>query len=295
MQWIRTHKNIIISGIIVVVVLTAAFFLGNPHDSGQAANGGVATGDSQEANGLAKATADNLDGDGTEKGTEADSKVDSEAASEADVEASTETNAKTNAETNIEADNAKGETRAEVTGSEGNGKQATEGATPSVTTEAAKGQVAGTEQTTAAGSGNTTGESSTTEKVTTEQTAATTTEAVTFQCSITISCADILNHMDTLKPEKEGLIPANGVILSTTITVTEGETVYEVLRRACTNAGIPMDASAGYVKGIQNIYEFDCGGISGWKYCVNGTYPNYGSSSYILKEGDIIQWNYICN
>lgn len=121
------------------------------------------------------------------------------------------------------------------------------------------------------------------------------TEAATFQCTVTISCSDILNNMDSLKPEKAGLVPESGIILSTTVTVTEGETAYEVLRRACTNAGIPLDASAGYVKGIQNLYEFDCGSNSGWKYTVNGMFPNYGSNAYVLKEGDSVLWNYSCN
>lgn len=134
-----------------------------------------------------------------------------------------------------------------------------------------------------------------TTEATTQATTQATTEAVTFNCSITISCSDILNHMDNLKAEKAGLIPANGLILSTTVTVTEGETVMDVLRRACSDANVIVDASSGYVRGIQNIYERDCGTTSGWMYCVNGVYPNYGAASYVLKEGDSIQWNYSCS
>jgi len=30
-------------------------------------------------------------------------------------------------------------------------------------------------------------------------------------------------------------------------------------------------------------------------YSVNGEYPNYGASSYNLKDGDKVEWRYTCN
>ena len=30
-------------------------------------------------------------------------------------------------------------------------------------------------------------------------------------------------------------------------------------------------------------------------YKVNGEFPNYGSSRYMIKEGDTIEWVYTCN
>jgi hypothetical protein len=33
----------------------------------------------------------------------------------------------------------------------------------------------------------------------------------------------------------------------------------------------------------------------GWMYKVNGWFPNYGCSSYTLKDGDTIVWCYTCN
>ena len=47
-----------------------------------------------------------------------------------------------------------------------------------------------------------------------------------------------------------------------------------------------------YIKGIQNIYEYDAGPLSGWMYRVNGWFPNFGASQYELKEGDTIEWVY---
>ena len=50
-----------------------------------------------------------------------------------------------------------------------------------------------------------------------------------------------------------------------------------------------------YVEGIGNLYEFDCGELSGWMYKVNGSFPNYGCSKYILSPGDKIEWVYTCD
>ena len=53
--------------------------------------------------------------------------------------------------------------------------------------------------------------------------------------------------------------------------------------------------NSNYIQGINNLYEFDCGDLSGWQYIVNGWSPNYGCSRYIVKEGDAIEWRYTCD
>ena len=50
-----------------------------------------------------------------------------------------------------------------------------------------------------------------------------------------------------------------------------------------------------YVQGINNLYEFSCGELSGWMYRVNGVFPNYGCSKYVLKDGDVVEWVYTCD
>ena len=52
---------------------------------------------------------------------------------------------------------------------------------------------------------------------------------------------------------------------------------------------------SAYIEGINNIYEFDAGGGSGWMYKVNGWFPNYGCSNYELKNGDVMVWCYTTN
>lgn len=124
----------------------------------------------------------------------------------------------------------------------------------------------------------------------------------TYTCTFSIECSTILNNIGDLNPNKRELLPANGVILSPTqVTFYEGESVYDVLKRVCQEKGIHMESSwtpiynSAYVEGIHNLYEFDCGELSGWMYRVNGWYPNYGSSRYQLAQGEVVEWRYTCD
>ena len=121
-------------------------------------------------------------------------------------------------------------------------------------------------------------------------------------CTISISCSTILNNMSDLKSGKEEFVPSDGWILAATeVEFTEGESVHDVLQRVCKDAGIQMESSftpaynSAYVEGINNLYEFDCGQLSGWMYNVNGWFPNYGCSKYTVQDGDVINWVYTCN
>ena len=127
-------------------------------------------------------------------------------------------------------------------------------------------------------------------------------KGTSYTCTFSIECSTILNNMDQLDPDKLEMVPSNGVILKTTkVTFYEGESVYDVLQRVCKDKNIHMEASwtpiynSAYVEGIHNLYEFDCGNLSGWMYRVNGWYPNYGCSRYQLKQGDTVEWRYTCD
>ena len=120
--------------------------------------------------------------------------------------------------------------------------------------------------------------------------------STSYTCTFSISCATILNNWDKCDESKKPLVPADGVILpSTTVTITEGESVMSVLKRACGDAGIPVSSSGSYVRGINGLFEKNVGRSSGWMYCVGGTFPSYGADSYTLSGGENIQWLYTCN
>ena len=123
-----------------------------------------------------------------------------------------------------------------------------------------------------------------------------------FHCTLSISCATILDNMDKCDKNKRELVPEDGWILPPTeVTFFEGESVFQVLKRTCKQKGIHMEFentpiyNSANIEGINNLYEFDVGELSGWMYSVNGWYPNYGCSRYALKDGDVVEWRYTCD
>lgn len=178
----------------------------------------------------------------------------------------------------------------------------TEPATESTTEPATKPTVEPTTESTTKPATEPTTEPTTesTTEPTMEPTEAPTTEPAPT-VSLSIRCDTILNNWDNLDPAKAGFVPSNGWILSTTVEITAGETVFDVLKRACSAYGIQLEYSWSpmyntyYVEGINNLYEFDCGPESGWMYKVDGWFPNYGCSAYSLSGGESIVWCYTCN
>lgn len=121
-------------------------------------------------------------------------------------------------------------------------------------------------------------------------------------CSIEIRCDTVLNHLETLDEAKAPYVPESGVVLAKTeVSFTEGETAFDVLQRVCTEASIQLEYSwtpvydSYYIEGINHLYEFDCGGQSGWMYKVNEVFPNYGCSGHTVQPGDEIVWCYTCD
>lgn len=121
-------------------------------------------------------------------------------------------------------------------------------------------------------------------------------------CTISIECSSILDNWDDLKSSKAEFVPSDGWILyPSEISFTPGDTVFDVLKSACSQAGIQMSSQytplygSYYIEGINQLYEFDCGQNSGWMYSVNGWFPNYGCSSYTVEDGDNIEWRYTCD
>lgn len=124
----------------------------------------------------------------------------------------------------------------------------------------------------------------------------------TLKCTFSISCATVLDNMNILDKSKKEIIPDDGWILKpVTVTFNEGESVFDVLKQVCKENKIQLEFSmtpiynSAYIEGINNLYEFDCGSLSGWMYEVNDWFPNYGCSRYEVKNGDVIEWQYTCS
>ena len=112
-----------------------------------------------------------------------------------------------------------------------------------------------------------------------------------YTCTLSISCATILDNMELCNKEKRELVPEDGWILKPmTVTFYEGESVFNILQRTCKQQKIHMEFentpiyNSAYIEGINNLYEFDVGNTSGWMYKVNGWFPNYGCSRYQLQR-----------
>lgn len=124
---------------------------------------------------------------------------------------------------------------------------------------------------------------------------------VTHTCTLSVRCDTILDNMEWLDPEKKELVPGDGIVFpATEVRFYEGESVFNVLQREMKKAKIHMEFSdtpmynSAYIEGIHNLYEFDCGELSGWMYKVNDWFPNYGCSRYQLQDGDVVEWVYTC-
>ena len=120
-------------------------------------------------------------------------------------------------------------------------------------------------------------------------------------CSLEIRCDKLVGNPE-LDPDKVELIPGDGVLFRAEgVEFFEGESVFNVLQRTLKQnkqhlefAQSPLYDSS-YIEGICNLYQFDCGNLSGWLYRVNDWYPNYGCSQYVLQSGDVIIWDYTCD
>lgn len=107
--------------------------------------------------------------------------------------------------------------------------------------------------------------------------------------TLTIRCDAVAGRSDASH------IPSDGVILAATeCAVEEGDTVLDILTRAAGQQGLHLETNGGYVEGINHLYEFDFGDLSGWVYSVNGESPSVGCGDYRLSDGDVIEWQYTC-
>ena len=120
-----------------------------------------------------------------------------------------------------------------------------------------------------------------------------------FFVTLSVRADMILNNKHLLHRDKHELVPADGIIFPVTEVIAyEGESVFNVLQREMRRNGIHMSSrftpmfNSAYVEAINNLYEFDVGSLSGWMYSVNGWFPNFGASRYLLSPGDAIEWLY---
>lgn len=129
-----------------------------------------------------------------------------------------------------------------------------------------------------------------------------TAESYENRCTLSIDCSSVLAHEDRLSDAQLAYIPVNGLIFEASeIGFHAGETAFDVALRACESAGVAVEynttplTGSSYIEGINQLYEFDCGELSGWKYSVNGEWPGIAATDYTLSDGDLVLWYFTCD
>lgn len=132
-------------------------------------------------------------------------------------------------------------------------------------------------------------------------------------CLITIDVTDIKDNMDLLKSEKQPFVTSDGYILKDLqVEISDGDSAFDILKKACKeNActdnckycedGIQLDSTytaeygSYYIEGIHQLYNMDCGDMSGWLFSVGGELAEVGASDYTVQNGDSIVFSYTCD
>ena len=131
---------------------------------------------------------------------------------------------------------------------------------------------------------------------------ATGTTSAASVCTLIVRCDTILDKLDALNPEKLDLVPEDGLLYENPAAeMTDGESAFDLLLREMRAAAIHLDFvktpayNTVYIKGIGNLYEFDCGDLSGWTYRINGEFLSVGCSLAVIHPGDTVEFLYTCD
>ena len=113
-----------------------------------------------------------------------------------------------------------------------------------------------------------------------------------LSATISINCYTAVNYKNEDIKKADILKPCS-------VSFDEGDTVFDLLVRACKENKIQFEHEGNgdsvYISGINYLYEFDCGDLSGWEYSVNDSFPNVGCNAYALSDGDDVKWLYTCD
>ena len=121
-------------------------------------------------------------------------------------------------------------------------------------------------------------------------------------CTLSITCAVLLDRLDQLEEGVRELVPADGVLLPpTAVELEEGDSVFDLLQRACREASIHMEYTdtpgygSAYIAGIGNLPELAAGPLPGRLYPANRTPPHKGCPGAAAAPGDRVEWVYTCD
>lgn len=86
------------------------------------------------------------------------------------------------------------------------------------------------------------------------------------------------------------------IVTPTKVTIQKGDTALDATQKILKQKGIQISVrgsgASAYVEGINNLYEFDRGPLSGWTAKKNGSTLGRSAGSTSVKAGDTILWIY---
>ena len=118
-------------------------------------------------------------------------------------------------------------------------------------------------------------------------------------CYISITCKTAIESGE-LSDSMLSVLPEDGIVLKDfEVSYEDGATVFDVFASVVKENKIHMEytgtAKIPYIEGVANLYEFDCGPLSGWMYQVNGWFPSFNMGQYKIERGDKIEVIYTCD
>ena len=118
-------------------------------------------------------------------------------------------------------------------------------------------------------------------------------------CYISITCKTAIESGE-LSDSMLSVLPEDGIVLKDfEVSYEDGATVFDVFASVAKENKIHMEytgtSKIPYIEGIANLYEFDCGPLSGWMYQVNGWFRSFNMGQYKIERGDKIEVIYTCD
>lgn len=115
-------------------------------------------------------------------------------------------------------------------------------------------------------------------------------------CSLSVDISTIADKMSVKKiSEKDG---QDKLFDNEEAEIRENDTAFSLLERELILNGILIEYSKTdgiAVTSIGDVKEEAFGELSGWKYKVNGEFPDVDCDKYVIKAGDVIEWVYTCD
>ena len=313
-NWFRKNSTLIIVGLLLTIVLTAAFFSGGiPGSPDTEITSSISASTVKEPEKSGELSSDfsesivKEDSDKSEKSQKEEEKVNSRSDESSKVSSESserENSRKAESDVSQSSEKTSHETNKQKSAVDESSK---EGDEPKKERSGTRSEVTSSEASDPPEAEKASSENETTEDTSSEISEREKTEDPDVSqdnessCTILISCKTAVT-CPSLKKSTRSVLPDDGIVLArVSCGFSEGESVFDVLKRVCKNNKIHLDFSStpvsggAYIRGIANLYEFDCGSISGWMYKVDGEFPSVGCSEYKLTEGCNIEFLYSCN